>query len=863
MSPSETDNTDSINTASGSAETVAAKATLEPVAMVTPAAASVAALASSPQPLRGWLGVLLSPRPIVGWAMLMGVALLVIALRLGHDGLWDPHEVRLLEPLSDASNPLDAHPLSQPVSGFRSRILLWPLWLGVRWLGVNELGARMPMAAMALLSLTVIFALGSWLRSRSTGMLAGLVLLSTPLFFMSARLASLSLMPILAQSLSVLGLALFSWPRGGAAAPSTSLSMVMGAALAAVGLTLGGLSSGMLVGVAVPAAAVALAMSLAGSPTEGTDGRRQMICLGLLGLLLGAALLPVVRLVAEHAAQTAKAAGATAAQGASSLRMQVAAAALLSAAAVLWLLGRRGVAWVLAALVVAVGVLPAGPAEKVTGYSPWLAGVLHWPGNREVQIDTLVRSLGFALFPWSGVVAAAIAGLFSWVGSQLASADGGEATAGTGDSAATSSAEGAWQLFSSLLPLCWFCVGYVFVTLYSAQVGDVAFAPLAAPVLLVAIYLDRALSDDASGGTLAGLCVGLGVVVVGRDFFLSPELYVSTHVGETLRWPAPLGSVGKALMLGSLGLGALWGVALALRGRLRRLLLPLGLVGALGLALGAVHGLMPALARHVSYRGLYTRYQKLGGGTLGLYSVQQASGKIYGQNGVQLFSLPELMQFLAGGSASPPAAGQPPVTGPTGRTFAIVGAGELGAIDREAHLRGMPYYVVDDSNAQFILLSNRLLPGEEDLNPLRRLVSTQPPQPRVPLHVTFEDRVELVGYDAPTDVSRGEELVIRLYYRVLQPLGINYKIFLHFDGNGSRWNGDHAPVGGKFQTMFWSPGTYITDEHRIPVGRMTQSPGYYQIFTGLWSGGDGPRMSVTQGAHEPDHRVRIGTIRVK
>ena len=130
-------------------------------------------------------------------------------------------------------------------------------------------------------------------------------------------MASLSLMPILAQSLSVLGLALFSWPRGGAAAPSTSLSMVMGAALAAVGLTLGGLSSGMLVGVAVPAAAVALAMSLAGSPTEGTDGRRQMICLGLLGLLLGAALLPVVRLVVEHAAQTAKAAGATAAQGAS------------------------------------------------------------------------------------------------------------------------------------------------------------------------------------------------------------------------------------------------------------------------------------------------------------------------------------------------------------------------------------------------------------------------------------------------------------------------------------------------------------------------------------------------------------------
>jgi hypothetical protein len=197
------------------------------------------------------------------------------------------------------------------------------------------------------------------------------------------------------------------------------------------------------------------------------------------------------------------------------------------------------------------------------------------------------------------------------------------------------------------------------------------------------------------------------------------------------------------------------------------------------------------------------------------------------------------------------------------RTFAIVGAGELGGIDREAHLRGLQYFVVDDSNAQYVLLSNRLLAGEHDLNPLRRLVSSVPPEPRVPVHVTFDERIELVGYDAPPEINRGEELVIRLYYRVLAPVGMNYRVFLHFDGPGSRFNGDHTPVGGKFQTTYWSPGTYITDEHRVPIGRMSQAPGYYQIFTGFWPGGDGPRMTVTSGPHEPDQRVRIGAIRVK
>ena len=62
-------------------------------------------------------------------------------------------------------------------------------------------------------------------------------------------------------------------------------------------------------------------------------------------------------------------------------------------------------------------------------------------------------------------------------------------------------------------------------------------------------------------------------------------------------------------------------------------------------------------------------------------------------------------------------------------------------------------HVVDISNSQFLLLSNQLGPGER-INPLRRFVG-RPPKPQTETHISFDDRVELIGYDIPTEVQRG------------------------------------------------------------------------------------------------------------
>jgi hypothetical protein len=514
--------------------------------------------------------------------------------------------------------------------------------------------------------------------------------------------------------------------------------------------------------------------------------------------------------------------------------------------------GRRGL-WLTAA-VLGIGLFPAQP-ELQSSYSPWLAGRAHWPVSRELQVDSLLKPLGFQLLPWSALLPLAIAAVFTrWPAPT-------DLPVAAADAQPTDAARPA--AYAALLPVAWFAAAYLLGTLHGSLVTEPAFPAIGALALLTGQYLEGLLCEPArplgAGQIASGLCVGLLLVILGRDLFFSPELLLSGQLTESLRWPAPLASVGQTLSTLGVAVGVIFGLAVALAGS-RRWLLGAAAATALVMTLGTIHVLVPMVSRHVSYRGIYTKYQKLGGGALGVYGVPQSGSKIYGQKSQQLASLAEVLSFLDKGKNAAPA--QPGGAAPT-RSFVIVGAGELAALDLTARQHQQAYYVVDDTNSQFLLLSNQLLPGESDLNPLRRFVSDKPPTIRHPVSAIFEDKLELLGYDAPDEVSRGDEIPVRLYFRVLQPTGGSYKVFLHFDGMGARFNGDHVPVEGRFPTSYWATGQYITDEHRVPTSRLNQAAGYYQIFTGLWPGGEGARLKVTAGQHESDHRVRLGVIKVK
>lgn len=770
------------------------------------------ALPAAPRPLPPWL----QPR----WAalLLMALGLIVLLPRLGGFGLWDPHEVRLLE---GAGEPISLAQLWVPVGAFKPRLPLLPVVWGTRLFGVSELGGRAPMVALGLLTLLAMLGLGRALRRERAAVLGGFALLTMPVFFLSARQVSLTLVPVLAQLLAVTGGTLVCWPRR----ERWAVSVGLGTVLLAAGLGLGLLSCGALLGLVAPLGAVALTLTLCQGPVAG-----QLLASGLWGL----ALIMPTRFVLTLVHADAK------------LGQTLAVALLgLGLGAAVLTRGRRGL-WLTAAIFGA-GLLPTLPELK-SGYSPWLAGLAHWPPSREVQVDSLLKPLGFQLLPWSALLPLALASVFSTFRAGAARADGAvtdAAEAGASDGRAA---------YAELLPVAWFAATYLLGSLHGALVSEPSFPALGALALLTGQYLDRLLHEpsppSAPERIAAGLCVTLLLIILGRDLFFAPELLLSGQLTETLRWPAPLSWVGQLLSSIGVAVGVVFGLGVWLAGS-RRWVLGAALGLALALTLATIHGLVPTVSHHVSYRGIYTKYQKLGGGALGIYGVQQSGSKIYGQNGQQLTSLTEVLAFLERGTQQDK------------RAFVIVGSGELAALDLAARQGKQLYYVVDDTNSQFLLLSNRLAPGEKDLNPLRRFISETPPPIAHPVSATFDDRIELIGYDAPAEVSRGDEIVVRLYYKVLTPLPGSYKVFLHFDGMGARFNGDHLPMDGRFPTSYWAKGHYITDEHRVPTSRLNQAAGYYQIFTGLWPGGDGARLKVTAGPHEPDHRVRLGIIKVK
>lgn len=788
--------------------------------------------AGAPPPASRKLLQILS-RPGAAALVLLALGALLLLPRIAAFGLWDPHEVRLLE---GAEEPITPQQLWRPEHVFKPRLPVVPIRLGIKLLGSGELGARLPMAGLGLLALLSLLYLGAQLGRVRAAALGGLALLTMPVLFLSSRQASLVLVPLVAQIVAVAGLLGLCWPRPG----RRVLDVALGAGVAAIGLGLGLLSTGALVGVATPAAAVALSLALLDGPLLG-----ELVASALFG---GALIMPareISRLVQPDRKHLLGAGIGLIAIG-----------AVAAGVDAIQQRGRprRGL-W-LAAIVFGLGLCWALPAGG-PGYSPWLGGLPRWPLTREIQIDSLLKSIGFFAFPWSALLPLAFAALLSR--STQGTSDG---AADQGPGAATDDRRAG---LAQILPLAWFGIGYVLSTLHAGAVGETGLVAVGALALALGLYLE-ALVLGRAGGVLAGLFGGFLLCAIGRDFFFQPEQYLSAQLTETLRWPGPL--LGTAQVLSSVGLvlAAAYGVIIGLsptgtlsrtaagaRSRLRSLLLPAAIGMPLLTALLTVHVLVPQVTRHVSYRGLFTRFKQLGGGQLGVFGTPQGGtgSKVYGQKSQPLHSVNELFDFLY----KPGPAGE--------RSFAIVSASELAMIDQFSFQTQRPYVVIDDSNSQILLLAAQARSGEEDRNPLRRLISNTRPQPKNAVSATFEDYIELIGYDLPAEISRGEDIPLRLYFRVIKPPGGGYKVFVHFDGMGARFNGDHVPLDGKYSTPYWTAGQYIIDEHRVPTSRLNQAPGYYQVFTGFWPGGDGARLKVSAGAHEPDHRVRLGMVRIK
>jgi hypothetical protein len=616
-------------------------------------------------------------------------------------------------------------------------------------------------------------------------------------------------------------------------------SFVALAALAA-GITLGFLSGGALLGVLVPVGAYAVAhglgaslwMRIADIAIVGVRGRRR----GASGLDRGDVLGP-------HD------------DGRPSLAVQI--KAVLATAVVV------GVACWLAYEVFSLvqpqpGLNPPqramfGKAIVASGcWSPALGGLWRPEDDLRYSFDSTFEQIAYGTFPWGILGPIAMAAL-------LASPEPRRRVLGA-------------------LSLAWAGGAWVAAEVFQRKVGFTLWAGFPALAIAIGTWLDGVLTDRrkepgapesvAAGAVLVGFFVVLAVVDLGKDLQSFPERISSLLVGsDQVAYPKMSRLLFLPTKLWLLGLGAAVAFAFAFalglwrddpaakrRRKISRVSTAIALGGTALFAAFWSFGWLPALATHLSSKSMFDTYHELR------------------KQGDQLVIMGEMGDATAAYAPE----SKPEIVGTRdqivaaiarkNRVFAIAPQTELCQLHRE--IGGNPYYVVDDRNTRSLLLSNRL-DGTTDKNPLRTAILHAEPKnipTRPNKRIVFDNRIEVLGWDIPKRAGRGDKVTVTMFYKILQPVGGNWRVLFHFDGS-LRFNGDHEPIKGRCQTSTWQPGDYIVDTHTVTAGGGAFAPGTYEVWTGFFTGSNPnwKNMPVSEASPElrdTTDRVKITTIKL-
>jgi hypothetical protein len=420
------------------------------------------------------------------------------------------------------------------------------------------------------------------------------------------------------------------------------------------------------------------------------------------------------------------------------------------------------------------------------------------------------------------------------------------------------------------LTLVWAAGAWVATVAFERKVGFNIYAGFPAMAVAIGLWLDSVLGDsdhaddDPDDGRrtgyrlLAGLFVIAGAITLGKDMMAYPDRVASLAVaGDAIKYPKNAELMGLSLKAWPIALGAvaMGALALALWIRIRevsRICLAVVVLAMVGIALFWSHGWHRRMSHYMSSKSVFATYRDLreAGDVLAIQGDLGNAPKYYaGGPYEKLPSRDKLLEALS----------RPE------RVFAIAPAGELCAIHRAAAAAKKPYFVLDNSNARSLLLTNKL-DGARDHNPLREVMLRTEPEKiktRAPGRIVFDDRIELIGWDMPDKTDADDDFEMKLYFKGLKPVGGKWKIFVHFDGcSNPRFVGDHAPIGERCATDQWDKDDYLVD--RFTVTPEHSPRGACTVWIGFWAGGgEGKRLPVSSappGSTDNDNRVKLGTI---
>jgi hypothetical protein len=786
-------------------------------------------------------------QPLVAAALVLAVALACLWPRVGTPGLWEPQEMAVADEAAARTDGTYQPPPPTPgcerepaADGARTltpRLAAWGLERDS-----SDGGMRSPLVLLGVLGALGTFAVGWRLGGARAGAVAAAVLLSFPLYTLQTRLL-MSELPAAVGALHVIyGLCAIAdggrWAgarRGATRLPWRALDLAIAGAAIAGGAHLAFHGGGALLGLLPPLAAFAAAGGFA-----------------LPALAAGAAWL-WRRLDPRTDHRLPRAGGRVDGWGTAAVALATVATAVVAS----WL-GYQVFAW----------TAPTPGTRELFGqsivtdecWSTALGGLWRAQDDLRVLYDVSFEQIAFGLFPWAALVPVALAALAGGM---------------VGDD----------RRRGGVILLGWSVAGWLAVSVFQRKVGFAVYPAVPAAAIAIGLFVDglwrqRAAADRAPreypvlGWTLVAFVFTAGAAVLAKDLAVFPERLPSLLTGaEGIKYPAHAELLGvpltgwvvalAALLSGSLVIDLyLWrprGGGHWLDGDALRAVVRCGGIAAvmLSLALGVfwAQGWHPAISRNLSSKHIFEVFHDLrrGDDTLGIMGSMGNAPRYYANTPFETINgREELVGFLRR----------------AGRVFAMAPATELCSIHR-ARAEQLEFYVIDDTNARTLLLSNRLDRGHRDKNPLATAIVREAPAgiEATPI-ATFDEQIELVGVKLPATVSRGSTFEMTLIYHVKAAVAGSWQVFVHFDRGGLRFNGDHWPIRQRCQTSMWQAGDYIIDRFTVKAG----DPGFprdsFEVWTGFFTGSNPnwrnmPVSSARPGLEDSVNRVKLGTVKLR
>jgi hypothetical protein len=751
--------------------------------------------------------------------------------RLGGPGLWEPQERQLSDRVAP---PLDSPAATKPVTpppapapapadddcqrvapkdAIARSLTARAIELGRDSFGDDDGGRRLPLALLGLL--TVLAAAGTAIRigGARAGIVTTVVLLAMPLLSLQARMLTSEIGTACGASLIVF--ALVGLARPARAAPRwRALDATLCSIALLAGLALAFCGGGALLGLLVPIGAFAAAGSL-GVPliTNAIKGRLALSHLpALLAALAAAALIGVLayqlydlhELSAKLPPQSREVFGHA--------------------------------------------VVPNGC------WSSALGAIWRPEDDLRVIYDSSFEQIAYGTFPWGVLAPIAMFGL-------LRSADRGHRMIGA-------------------VTLAWAAAAWLASEAFQRKVGFTIWAGFPALAIAIGVWLDsllvrRASGDrDAmpSGAILIALFVGLAVLDLGKDMQSFAEKLTSLFVSDSIAYPTQAHLLGVSTKLWVLVLGLVAGVGFAMSlglwrtgddptGRLLRKLANIATIVALGftIVLAAFWTFLwqPGLAVHLSSKQLFDTYNEVRDLSKDAPSVEYRNAVPPRHDPLVIMGdLGQAPHFYTDVKPEPAPSREQIVAAlkRPSSVFAIAPQTELCPLHRE--MAEKPYFVLDDRNARNLLLSNRI-DGAEDRNPLASMIVHQPPSPiryRPKSRVVFDKKIELLGWDLPQKIDRGDQFEVITYFKILCPeregaapgvvvpddkctsVGGAWTMLMHFDGPLRLRDGDHKPIKDRCPTSTWRVGDYIIDRHTMSTSGGSFPAGRYELWIGFFTG---------------------------